>query len=168
MAVLLAKELTEPSIGRSSQEGQFSRGRRWCPNFLKAPLIHYFSFPIKPFVGGLGAWYNSARKNYYSRCKSMADAEPLPSIRERIKDLNTKAYYLLVALSFVYRTSSGSHLLKWALTLTALAAVLPVQDYLTSTCSLEFIRVLKLISLVLALTCTLLWIWTAATPVPAN
>lgn len=44
----------------------------------------------------------------------MADTVPLLPIRERIKDLNTKAYYLLVALSFVYRTDSGSRLLKSA------------------------------------------------------
>ena len=67
----------------------------------------------------------------------MADTVPLLPIRERIKDLNTKAYYLLVALSFVYRTDSGSRLLKSAFTLTAIAAVLPVQDYIESAPWLE-------------------------------
>lgn len=99
----------------------------------------------------------------------MADTESLPPIRERIKDLNTKAYYLLVALSFVYRTSAASHLLKWALTLTALAAVLPVQDYVKGTFWLEFFRAAKVIALAFALILMLCWIWTAAaTPVPTN
>jgi hypothetical protein len=52
----------------------------------------------------------------------MKDIEaPLP-IRECIKDLNTKAYYLLVALGFLYRRSPGIDSLKWASTLTALVA----------------------------------------------
>jgi|SRR5579863_3513758 len=82
-------------------------------------------------------------------------------IRGRLKDLNTKAYYLLVALSFIYRTSSGSSLLKWAFTLTAVVAVLPVQDYVPSA-FLSCIRLLKVIGLLAALICALFWIWTAA------
>jgi len=70
----------------------------------------------------------------------MADTVPLLPIRERIKDLNTKAYYLLVALCFVYRTDSGSRLLKSAFTLTAIAAVLPVQDYIESAPSVASAR----------------------------
>src|SRR5215469_18274115 len=42
----------------------------------------------------------------------MKDEVPLLPIRERIKDLNTKAYYLLVALSFIYRSNSGALSLK--------------------------------------------------------
>jgi hypothetical protein len=91
----------------------------------------------------------------------MARTEPLPLIRERIKDLNTKSYYLLVALSFVYRMTSQSNLLKWALTLTAVAAVLPVLDYVKSTVSLEIIRPSKVICMVLALIFLICWIWTA-------
>ena len=97
----------------------------------------------------------------------MTDKEPHIPIRERIKDLNTKAYYLLVALSFMYGSSQGSRLLKCAITLTALSAVLPVQDYLNSKLSLEIMRALKVFGLLLALICTLWWVWTAATPVPA-
>jgi hypothetical protein len=97
----------------------------------------------------------------------MAATEPPISIRERIKDLNTKVYYLLVALSFIYRTNSQSHLLKFALTLTALVAVLPIQDYVESTSLLAFIRALKVIGLFFALVFALCWIWTAAS-MPAN
>ena len=84
---------------------------------------------------------------------------PIP-IRERIKDLNTKAYYLLVALSFIYRTSSGAHSLKWAFTLTAISAVLPVQDYVKSVFLLECFRTLKVVFLTAALVFTVFWIWT--------
>jgi hypothetical protein len=73
----------------------------------------------------------------------MKDIEsPLP-IREYIKDLNTKAYYLLVALGFLYRRSPGIDSLKWASTLTALVAVLPIQDFLKSRFALEGSRALK-------------------------
>ena len=89
------------------------------------------------------------------------DTVPLLGIRERIRDLNTKAYYLLVALSFIYRTSFESHSLKWAFTLTALAAVLPVQDYVKSRFLLECFRALKAIALTIALVCAIFWIWTA-------
>lgn len=86
-------------------------------------------------------------------------------VRERIKDLNTKAYYLLVALSFVYGTSSESRLLKWALTLVAIVAVLPVQDYVESSSWLGLLRTLKVIALTGALGCALSWIWTSTVPV---
>lgn len=89
----------------------------------------------------------------------MAHTEPQPPIRERIKDLNTKASYLLLAISFVYRTSPGSYLLKWALTLAAFVAVLPVQDYVESTFWLDFIRALKAICLIFALAFAICWIW---------
>lgn len=91
----------------------------------------------------------------------MADTAPAAPLRERVKDLNTKAYYLLVALSFLYRTSSESRSLKWALTLVAISAVLPVLDYVKSTRLLEVIRALKVIVMTAALVLTLCWIWTA-------
>ena len=91
----------------------------------------------------------------------MADTAPAAPLRERVKDLNTKAYYLLVALSFLYRTSSESRPLKWALTLVAISAVLPVLDYVKSTRLLEVIRALKVIVMTAALVLTLCWIWTA-------
>ena len=93
----------------------------------------------------------------------MADTVPLLSIRERIKDLNTKAYYLLVALSFVYRMGSGSRSLKSAFTLTAIAAVLPVQDYIESAPWLERFRALKVIFLGMALVLTVFWMWDGGT-----
>ena len=98
----------------------------------------------------------------------MAHTIPLLPLRDRIKDLNIKAYYLLVALSFIYRASSTSHSLKWAFTLTAFAAVFPVQDYITSSFWLEMFRALKVIALTLALGLAIWWVWTAATtPVSA-
>jgi hypothetical protein len=81
-------------------------------------------------------------------------------IRERLKDLNTKAYYLLVALSFIYRTNQTLSL-KCAFALTALVAVLPVQDYVKSPRKLEVIRFLKVIALAVALGFTLRWLWSA-------
>lgn len=91
----------------------------------------------------------------------MTDTIPQPPLRERIKELNTKAYYLLVALSFIYRTSSESHLLKWALTLVAISAVFPVLDYVKSAGLLEIIRAVKVLFMTVALVLTLCWIWTA-------
>jgi len=90
----------------------------------------------------------------------MTGTVPLIPIRERIKDLNTKAYYLLVALSFIYRTSSGAHSLKWAFTLTAISAVFPVQDYVKSAFWLGCFRALKVVFLTAALVFTVFWIWT--------
>ena len=87
------------------------------------------------------------------------NTEPLPAIRERLRDLNTKAYYLLVALSFIYgKANEGSWSLKVALALTAFVAVLPVQDYVESKRLLEIIRRAKIAGLVLALGFTLGWI----------
>jgi hypothetical protein len=86
-------------------------------------------------------------------------------IRDRITALNTKAYYLLVALSFIFALHPQHPPLsfKLALTLTAIVAVLPVQDYFYSSDSwLNFMRVLKVILLTTALVCTLWWTWFAA------
>ncbi|PYV75419.1 MAG: hypothetical protein DMG97_06460 [Acidobacteria bacterium] len=79
-------------------------------------------------------------------------------IRERLKDLNTKAYYLLVALSFVYKTNPSSSL-KWAFTLTAIVAVLPLQDYIESPTALAGIRLFKVLCLAAALIFALIWVW---------
>ena len=84
--------------------------------------------------------------------------ESLMEIRDRLRDLNTKAYYLLVALSFVYRTNPTASL-KCAFTLTALVAVLPLQDYIESPRKLEGIRIFKVVCLVAALAFTLWWLW---------
>lgn len=85
-------------------------------------------------------------------------SEAETTLRSRLRDLNTKAYYLLVALGFIYGTSSGSGWLKWALALTALAAVLPVQDFANSMTWLGRVRNFKIVCLCAALFCTLLWI----------
>jgi hypothetical protein len=90
----------------------------------------------------------------------MTNIEPLLPIRDRIRDLNTKAYYLLVALSFIYGRNPGENWLKCAFTLTALVAVLPIQDYLKSRFWLEFFRTAKVIGLTTALIFTIFWIWT--------
>lgn len=78
------------------------------------------------------------------------------NLEKRLTDLNTKAYYLLVALSFVYRSNSNLSL-KLALTLTAVAAVLPLQDFFES--KLNGIRWFKVVCMILALGCTLWWVW---------
>lgn len=80
-------------------------------------------------------------------------------IRDRLTQLNTKAYYLLVALSFLYRPEPVLAY-KLAITFTAVVAVLPVQDYFyTSGLWLGRLRVLKVILLTAALFCTIWWIW---------
>ena len=87
----------------------------------------------------------------------------LDRLRKRLGDLNTKGYYLLVALSFLYfrgGTSGTSFQLKLALTLTSLAAVLPLQDYFQGNiCWLLFARWFKVFLLSAALLFTLWWIW---------
>jgi hypothetical protein len=93
--------------------------------------------------------------------------KPIP-IRERIKDLNTKAYYLLVALSFIYGRNFRAFSLKLAFTLTAFAAVFPIQDYVNSRRGLEIVRFFKVFFLGVALLSALWWIWTATALVPVN
>jgi len=90
-------------------------------------------------------------------------ADPLQP-RDRLRDLNTKAYYLLVALSFLYvrRGSAATIFLKLALTLTALVAVAPVQDFTNSDPWLWRMRVGKIVCLWLALVFALLWVWAPA------
>jgi hypothetical protein len=85
------------------------------------------------------------------------EREPM-NLEKRLTDLNTKAYYLLVALSFVYR-SNPTLSLKLALTLTAFAAVLPLQDFFES--KLNRIRWFKVVCMILALGCALWWVWFA-------
>ncbi len=78
----------------------------------------------------------------------------------RLRDLNTKSYYLLVALSFLYsKTTTVTTSLKLALALTILVAVLPLQDVLKSPPQLEGIRWFKVIVLTLAFFCTIYWLW---------
>ncbi len=90
----------------------------------------------------------------------MAETVPQPPIRERLRDLNTKAYYLLVALSFLYsKATNVRSSLKAAIALTALVAVLPVQDLVNSQAKLEVIRWGKIIALALALGFTIYWIF---------
>lgn len=84
---------------------------------------------------------------------------PQPCIRKRLGDLNTKGYYLLVALSFIYRSDSATWLLKLAFTLTALAVVPPVQDLTVSAVCLRRIRNAKTALLYGALICAVFWIW---------
>jgi hypothetical protein len=79
-------------------------------------------------------------------------------IRTRLNELNTKAYYLLVALSFVY-TANAARPLKVAFTLTALVAVFPVQDLLKSGLGLQIARWSKALLLAIALVFTVYWIW---------
>lgn len=94
------------------------------------------------------------------------DAVPPTPIRDRLRDINTKAYYLLVALSFIYSRTNATLALECALTLTGLVAVLPVQDWITSRRKLEGIRIGKVACLVLALVFALVWVWSARSGLP--
>ena len=97
-----------------------------------------------------------------------ATAQRENPIRKRIEILNTKAYYLLVALSFLFTRGPVSASLKLAITLTAAVAVFPVLDYAPERV-LGAIRFLKVACLVAALGFTLYWLWTANIAiVPAN
>lgn len=96
----------------------------------------------------------------------MNETEDFPKIRCRLRDLNTKAYYLLVALSFLYYRAGTTPTqgpaplpLKLALTFTGAVAVLPVQDYIRSKCILEGIRFAKVLLLWAVFICTVTWIW---------
>lgn len=81
-------------------------------------------------------------------------------LRERLKDLNTKAYYLLVALAFIYSKNDAGFSLIFAITLTGLVAVLPLQDYAKADMTwLRRILIFKVIALTLALSCTVWWLW---------
>jgi hypothetical protein len=89
----------------------------------------------------------------------MTEIIPRTCIRKRLGDLDTKGYYLLVALSFIYRSGTESWLLKLAFTLTALAVVAPVQDFTESGWWLKRMRDGKTVFLYGAMICALLWIW---------
>ena len=90
----------------------------------------------------------------------MVDTVPQLPLRERLRDLNAKAYYLLVALSFLYTKATNVRCsLKMAITLTALVAALPVQDLSDSRAYLERIRWGKITALTFALAFTLYWIF---------
>jgi hypothetical protein len=86
---------------------------------------------------------------------------PQPCIRKRLGDLNTKGYYLLVALSFIYRSETATWMLKLAISLTALAVVLPVQEWTESPFRLKCIRNGKISFLIAALVFALVWIWSS-------
>ncbi len=89
----------------------------------------------------------------------MTEIIPRACIRKRLGDLDTKGYYLLVALSFIYRSGAEAWLLKLAFTLTALAVVAPVQDFTESGWWLRRMRDAKTALLYGAMVCALLWIW---------
>jgi hypothetical protein len=92
----------------------------------------------------------------------MDEKVPEKSVRDRLTELNTKAYYLLVALSFLFfgtGTKPPSVFLKLALSLTAVVAVFPVQDFSTSRSYLNFWRWSKVCLLITAFGFSLWWIW---------
>lgn len=96
----------------------------------------------------------------------MTEITPRTPIRQRLGDLDTKGYYLLVALSFIYRSGPEAWLLKLAFTLTAFAVVAPVQDFTESGWWLRRIRDGKTLLLYGAMICALLWIWRNHTGTP--
>lgn len=91
-------------------------------------------------------------------------------LKERLKELNKKAYYLLVALSFLFvlgKSNNGnwqhdSLPIKVALTFTTFAAVIPLQDFVSkeNTC-LQLVRWFKAVMLIIASAFTLYWLWTS-------
>ena len=85
----------------------------------------------------------------------------IEQLRGRLATLNTKAYYLLVALSFVYLSrTKPTFSLKLALTLTAIVAALPVQDYnYFSPRWLAAMRWTKVGCLTAATLFALWWVW---------
>lgn len=97
----------------------------------------------------------------------MNDSDPkveLSELQDRLKTLNAKSHYLLVALSFLgfHLGASGNGLplsLKGALTLTSVAAILPIQDFFSSRGELQFVQWFKVVLLFAALFFTLFWIW---------
>lgn len=92
-------------------------------------------------------------------------------LKERLAELNQKAYYLLVALSFLFvlggKPNGGnwqhdSLPIKVALTLTTLAAVVPLQDFVPKEdASLQLVRWFKVVMLIIASAFTLFWLWTS-------
>jgi hypothetical protein len=94
----------------------------------------------------------------------LKDCTKESNIEIRLRDLNTKAYYLLIALSFLYSYSTRgdqatvSASLKWALVFTLVAAVLPLQDWPYLKSKLECVRWFKVVFLILALILTVCWI----------
>lgn len=91
----------------------------------------------------------------------------IDAIRKRLAELNTKAYYLLVALSFLY-SRNATLSLKLALTFTAIVAVLPVQDFLKTYLALNIARWSKVGLLALALGCALWWVGSEAASQPTQ
>lgn len=112
---------------------------------------------------------NKPPQVHYAKCGyACHTAQQESPTRKRIEILNTKAYYLLVALSFLFTKGPVGASLKVALTLTAAVAVLPVLDYAPEQ-ALGCIRFFKVACLVAALGFTLYWLWTANMAiVPAN
>lgn len=72
--------------------------------------------------------------------------------RERLRELNTKGYYLLVALSFIYFRNWNSLIVRLSVIFTAVAAAFPLQDLKVffGECWLEFVRVFKILLLAAA------------------
>jgi hypothetical protein len=91
----------------------------------------------------------------------MRETVPQTFIRDRIRDLDTKAYYLLVALSFIYGRAVGAKPIKWAFLLTVAVGIIPVQDYIKSKIALGVIRGLKVLGLIAASVLMLYWIWSS-------
>jgi uncharacterized membrane protein YjfL (UPF0719 family) len=92
-------------------------------------------------------------------------------LKERLVELNQKAYYLLVALSFLFVLGGKSNNSNWqqfslpikvALSFTLFAAVIPLQDFVPKENSfLQLVRWFKVVMLIIALAFTLFWLWTS-------
>jgi hypothetical protein len=92
-------------------------------------------------------------------------------LKERLTELNQKAYYLLVALSFLFVLGGKSNNGNWqhdslpikvALTFTTFAAVIPLQDFVPKENAwLQLVRWFKVVMLIIASAFTLFWLWTS-------
>lgn len=85
--------------------------------------------------------------------------DPLDHVKARLMALNTKGYYLLVALTFLYtKSETPAFSLKAAVVLTITAAVPPLQDFWADSYAwLNAVRCFKAIFLWLAFFSTLFW-----------
>lgn len=110
-------------------------------------------------AGNLASGYDRETRTG-KQCYTHTPMEP-KNLRERLRDLNTKAYCLPVAPTFVSYWANPKRSSKWALSLTALVlvAVLPVQDCAKTVWALEVIRWSKVVLLTLALGFIFFWIF---------
>ena len=155
---------------RVNRERQFDRRMSVTSSLAKVESWSPFRYEEEPTVP---AWITVALRRLRTMRSSAQQNgdDQRKEIRERLRELNTKSYYLLVALSFLLvlgrDPKSGNWLhspfpIQLALTSTALAAVAPLQDFFSTVkWWLGAARWFKVVALCFALACTLYWVWTS-------